>query len=92
MLSRKFAIVPLNGNMDEVDYNKVYELGFSGYPIKASDGVERCNAHYIYEPKMIGVVMGGKHIGYMWVESVNNDSGIAVAYSNFGKHEFVEIK
>lgn len=90
-MSRKFAIIPLSGNLNEVNYDKVFELGFSGYPIKASDGKERSNAHYMYEPNLIGKVINGLHIGYMWVESVDNVTKRAVAYSAHGKHEFIEI-
>lgn len=90
-MSRKFAMIPLSGDLNEVNYNKVFELGFSGYPIKSSDGEVRSNAHYLYEPKLIGSVINGVHIGYMWVENVDNNSKRAVAYSAFGKHEFIEI-
>lgn len=88
-MSRKFALIPLNGNLSEVDYNKVFELGFSGYPLTASDKIERGNAHYLYEPKLMGHTSNGVHFGYMWVESIEN--GRAIAHSNFGKHEFIEI-
>jgi hypothetical protein len=86
-MSRKFAIVSLSG---AIDNSKVFELGFSGYPIIASDGVERSNSHYLYEPKFIGSVNDkGEHFGYMFVDSFKD--GVIIAVSKFGMHEFVEI-
>ena len=89
-MSRKFAIIPLSGDLNEVDYNKIFELGFSGYPLIASDGVKRSNAHYLYDPKLIGSLNSkGEHFGYMAVESIVD--GVAVAKSAFGEVKFIEI-
>ena len=92
MSTRKFAIIPLSGNLEDVNYNKVFELGFCSLPIKASDCVERSNTHYLYEPHLIGSTRNDAHYGYMWVEDIDNTTGIATAFSAFGKHQFIEIK